>query len=405
MSSAPEVRYFDRTTPPHITTLVLLAGIGAMNMSVFLPSLPSMAEHFETDYSIMQLAVSGYLAGTALLQVFIGPISDRFGRRPVMLTCLGIFLVATVGCLFAPTIEVFLAFRLTQGVVAGGMVLGRAIVRDIVETDQAASMIGYVTMGMALVPMVAPMIGGTLEQLYGWQATFVFMIGFGLVVATIAFSDQGETVKGPAVSFREQVRQYPELFMSPRFWGYVFAAAFSSGAFFAFLGGAPIVATKVFGLDPFYAGMGFGAPPVGYALGNYLSGRFATKTGINRMMIIGAALLTFGMTMSTLVTLTGIGTAFLFFGFCVFVGLGNGLVLPSATAGMLSVRPHLAGTASGLGTAFMIGGGAFMAGLTGSTLDLTQSALPLNVAMVISSALSLGCVVFVILRERQLARS
>ncbi|MEL7027456.1 MAG: MFS transporter [Pseudomonadota bacterium] len=149
-------RYFDRSTPPHILTLVLLASIGAMNMGIFLPSLPTMAEHFATRYEVIQLSISLYLAVTGALQLVIGPLADRFGRRPVMLASLVIFLVATVGCIFAPTIEVFLMCRMAQAAVATGLVLSRAVVRDMYPEGQAASMIGYVTMGMALVPLVAP---------------------------------------------------------------------------------------------------------------------------------------------------------------------------------------------------------------------------------------------------------
>src|SRR6056297_1546757 len=182
MPSRPEVRFLDRTTPPHIVTLVLVAGLAAMNMSAFLPSLPHMTEYFATDYAVMQLSVSLYLAITAAVQLFIGPISDRYGRRPVVLVCTAIFTAATVGCLFASTIEVFLVFRMLQAAVAVGLVLSRAIVRDMVPQAEAASMIGYVTMGMALVPMVAPMIGGALDQAFGWHATFVLLAVCGVLL-------------------------------------------------------------------------------------------------------------------------------------------------------------------------------------------------------------------------------
>ena len=196
MSGLPGVRFLDRTTPPHIVTLVLIAGIGAMNMSAFLPSLPAMTQFFRTDYGVMQLSVSLYLAMTALLQLFIGPVSDRFGRRPVILTCLGVFIVATFGCLLSSSIEVFLFWRMAQAAVAAGLVLSRAIVRDMVPQNEAASKIGYVTMGMALVPMVAPMIGGALDQAFGWQATFWFLALTGAAVAALVFFDLGETASG-----------------------------------------------------------------------------------------------------------------------------------------------------------------------------------------------------------------
>jgi DHA1 family bicyclomycin/chloramphenicol resistance-like MFS transporter len=382
---------------------VLLAGIGAMNMSAFLPSLPAMSAYFDTPYSVMQLSVSLYLAMTGVLQLLIGPLADRYGRRPVVLWALALFVVATVGCILAPTVEIFLAFRMMQGVVAAGFVLSRAIVRDIHPQNEAASMIGYVTMGMSLVPMVAPMIGGALDKAFGWQATFVFLAVSGVLIWLLAWADQGETVpKGRSTSFRQQVRDYPELLKSYRFWGYVFAAAFASGVFFAFLGGAPYVASEVYGLDAFWAGVGFGVPAIGYAIGNFLSGRFSVRTGINRMILFGTLTTSAGLVAAVVITALGYGSPLVFFGFCTFVGLGNGMVVPNAAAGMLSVRPHLAGTASGLGSAIQIGGGAALSVLAGIVLLWGTTSLPLQLLMLTTSLLSLGSILFVIRRERQL---
>ena len=167
---AAKAVWLDRTTPPHVVTLVLMTGVGALNINMVLPSLPSIAAHYAASYGVAALAISAYLGLTALLQLAIGPLSDRFGRRPVLLGCFAIFLAATVGCILAPSIEVFLGFRLLQATIASGFVLSRAIVRDMVPTDQAASLIGYVTMGMSLMPMVGPMIGGFLDESFGWQA-------------------------------------------------------------------------------------------------------------------------------------------------------------------------------------------------------------------------------------------
>lgn len=382
-----------------------MAGIGAMNMSAFLPSLPAMTAYFDTEYEVMQLSVSLYLAVNAALQLIIGPISDRYGRRSLTLVCLGLFVVSTLGCILSPNIETFLVFRMLQGVVAVGLVLSRAIVRDMVPQNEAASMIGYVTMGMALVPMVAPMIGGALDEAFGWQATFVFLLIGGLGVLALCWADQGETAPGSGGSFAAQFREYPELLRSRRFWGYVFAAAFASGAFFAFLGGAPWVASNVYGLTAFQAGLGFGAPAIGYAIGNGISGRFSVRFGINWMIQVGAAVAALGLVVATLLAVIGYDSALLFFGFCAFVGLGNGMVIPNASAGMLSVRPHLAGTASGLGSFFMIGGGAALSVVAGVVIKFGTGSLSLLMLMTVSVLLGLFSAMFVVWRERQLSRS
>lgn len=398
----PSVRFLDRTTPPHLLTLVLLTGISALNMSIFLPSLADMATYFGTDYAIIQIALSGYLATTAVLQIFVGPISDRFGRRRVVLISLGIFIFASIGAMLSQSVEAFLFFRMLQATVASAMVLSRAIVRDIVEQDKAASMIGYVTMGMALVPLVGPMIGGALAEAFDWRATFVFLTIVGIGVFVLCYLDQGETVVGSGTSFSEQFRTYPELFVSPRFWGYALCAAFGSGAFFALLGGASFVAINIFGLSLFWSGFALGAPAIGYALGNFFSGRYSIRFGINKMAIIGTVIVIVGLGTSTMMTLAGMDHAVLFFGFCTLLGLGNGIMLPNVSAGLISVRPHLAGTASGLGGAIMIGGGAGLSQIAGGILTVETGTLPLQLLMLIVSVLALLSVLFVIWREKRI---
>ena len=157
MSTKYTARFLDRATPPHILTLILLAGLSALAMNVFLPSLPQMTTYFGTQYWVLQMSVAAYFAISAVLQIIIGPISDNLGRRPVVLWGLVLFCIATIGCIYAPNAAIFLVFRMCQAVIVTAMVLSRAIVRDVLEADQAASMIGYVTMGMAIVPMISPM--------------------------------------------------------------------------------------------------------------------------------------------------------------------------------------------------------------------------------------------------------
>lgn len=402
MTTLPTIRLLDRTTPPHIITLVLITGMSALSMSIFLPSLAEMTTYFDTEYAIMQISLSGYLAATAVLQIFIGPISDRYGRRVIVLAALAIFVVATLGTLIATTVETFLFFRIMQAAVATTMALSRAIVRDIVPQAEAASMLGYVTMGTALVPMVGPMIGGALDELFGWHAVFVFLALTGAGTFVLCYFDLGETVADGGLKFRDQIKSYPELFKSPRFWGYSLCAAFSSGAFFALLGGASFVGTTLFNLSPMWSGIALGAPAIGYAAGNYLSGRFSVRLGINRMAMIGTSITIIGLGLSAILTFIGLHHPLNFFGFCVFLGLGNGITLPNVMAGSISVRPHLAGTASGLGGAIMIGGGAGLSQFAGGMLTQETGTLPLQLLMLTVSVLAMLSVVFVIWREKRL---
>lgn len=399
----PTIRFLDRTTPPHIATLILLAGVSALNMSIFLPSLNIMAEDFGVEYATIQFAISGYLAATAILQIAIGPLSDRFGRRNVVLCALVLFVLASFGAMVATSFTVFLTFRILQAAVATGIVLSRAIVRDMVPQDQAASMIGYVTMGMALVPMFGPMIGGVLDEAFGWRSTLAFVAVAGVGVLVLCYLDQGETLSAGGLSFREQLKGYPVLLMSPRFWGYSLAATFGSGAFFAYLGGAPFVANGLYGLSPMWTGIALGAPAAGYAFGNFLSGRFTIHVGINPMALIGSLVTLAGLGTSLVLAISGVESPWLFFGFCTVFGVGNGMLLPGAMAGSMSVRPQLAGTASGLSGALMIGGGAALSQLAGVVLEGRTTAIPLQVLMVACGLCSMLAVIYVMIRGRQVA--
>ncbi|SDG58454.1 multidrug effflux MFS transporter [Alloyangia pacifica] len=404
MSTSSRGRFLDPSTPPHLVTLVLLAGLSALAMNVFLPSLPQMTAYFDTEYRLMQLSVAIYLGVNAALQVVIGPISDKLGRRPVILWGIALFLLATLGCIFATDVTIFLLFRMCQAVIVTAMVLSRAVVRDMVGQEEAASMIAYVTMGVAVVPMVGPVIGGALGELLGWKSIFWMLFLLGGAVFWLSWRDLGETSTASGLSLAAQFREYPELLKSPRFWGYALACALSSGAFFSYLGGAPFVGSEVYGLSPASLGVHFGAPAVGYFLGNWISGKFSARVGLNRMILWGSLILATGLAAALLTfALTDGGSALIFFGFMSLVGLGNGMTIPNATAGTLSVRPHLAGTASGLGGAIMIGGGAALSALAGALLQPGTGAWPLLWLMLSTSLGSVISILLVIRRERRLA--
>lgn len=394
--------FLDRRSPPHIGTLVVIAGLAALNMNMFLPSLPGIAAHFDADYSVVALSVSGYLAFTAIVQLFVGPLSDRYGRRPVLLWGLGLFLIATLATLAAPSVETFLIARMLQASVVSGLVLSRAIVRDMVDTHRAASMIGYVTMGMSVVPMIGPAIGGLLEDMFGWKSNFVVLFLAGLATLALVWLDLGETNRSRSTSMLRQFGAYPDLVRSRRFWGYTMTATFASAAFFAFLGGGPYVATEVLHMRPAVLGLYFIFIAAGYMIGNFFSGRYASRFGLNTMMITGNLIAASGMVLSMALFLAGFSGPLSFFGPVFFVGLGNGVTLPSANAGIVSVRPHLAGSASGLGGAIIIGGGAGVSAFTGWMLSPASGAYPLIVIMMMASMIGILASLYVLRVERSL---
>ena len=383
-------------------TLVLLASISVLAMNSFLPSLPSMAIHFGSTTAIMGLSVAIYLFSSAVLQLLVGPLSDKIGRRPVLLWTLAIFIFASFACVYAPNTLTFMALRVIQAFSACAMVLARAIVRDTNDTQTSGSKIAYISMGMAITPMFAPALGGALDSWFGWQANFWMIGGLGALIWIITFFDQGETVPINTSGFSKQFSEYPELITSRRFWGYCLASAFGAGSFFAYLGGGPFVGSVVFNLSPEKLGIYFGAPAIGYFTGNFLSGRYTTRFGIDPMILWGLSIIFVGMSLSVICTYIGYSSVEGFFGFMVFVGLGNGLCIPNATAGMLSVRPHLAGAASGLGGSISIAGGAALSTLAGVILVPGSTEMPLLLLMWASSLCGVGIIIFVRQRNKTL---
>jgi len=405
MAKFPKPVFLNRETQPSMLMLVLLASISALAMNSFLPSLPNMAEHFGSSTALMGLSVGVYLGTSAIFQILVGPLSDRIGRRTVSLWALIIFSVVSISCVYAPNTFVFMVLRALQAIAACTFVVARAVVRDTTETQASGSKIAYISMGTAICPMFGPALGGLLDGWFGWEANFWFIGGLGIFILLIAYFDLGETVPENTQGFRQQFSEYPELLLSRRFWGYCLASAFGAGAFFAYLGGGPFVGSIVYNLSPEMLGIYFGAPAIGYFFGNFLSGRFTILFGIDAMILWGLWIIFSGLSLSMVCSYFGYGTVETFFGFMIFVGLGNGLTIPNATAGMLSVRPHLAGTASGLGGAMMIAIGAALSTLAGAFLIPGSNEMPLLMLMWFSSLSGVAVIIYVRQRNKRLKKT
>ena len=377
------------TTPPRPATLVLLTGLSLASLNLILPSLPGIAEALGAPYALVALSIGGYLGVTAALQLVMGPLSDRFGRRPVVLASLAVFALASVGCALAPDIRTLLACRMLQGAVIAGAVLSRAIVRDMMPPREAASLLGYVSMAMAVAPMLAPVLGGALDQALGWRASFWAFAAMGAALLALCWRDLGETLAEPSRTFGAQFRAYPELVRSRRFWGHALCLTFSIGAFYIFLAGAPLVAGRLFGLSPARLGALLGSITAGFAVGSFLSGRLAARHPLTTMMIAGRLVACAGLLGGLALFAAGAETVAILVGAVMLVGLGNGLTVPSATAGALSVRPALAGSAAGLSGALTVGGGAVLTSVTGALVAGTAGAATLLGVMLASTLLAL----------------
>jgi len=387
-------------SPPRLVTLVLLTGLSVLSLNMFLPSLRQIADGLQADYALVSLSIGGYLAVSAVLQIIMGPISDLVGRRPVILGGLVIFILASVGCVLATDIWVFLGFRVMQGAVISGMVLSRAIIRDMHEPSEAARLMGVVGMAMALAPLLGPVLGGILDEVFGWRANFVAFVVMGVVMVVIAWRDLGETNLSPSATFTAQFRAYPALFKNMLFWAYSACLVFSVGGFYAFLGGAPQVGETAYGLTPALLGVGMGSISGGFMLGNYLTGRLAHRVTTLRLIIAGRLFATFGPLVAMAVIWAGWSHPVVLFSGAIFVGLGNGLTLPGANAGVMSVDPKLAGSASGLSGALTVAGGAVFTSATAAFVGGANGPQVLMGAMVLTSAVGLGAALLIGKLER-----
>ncbi|MEL7216479.1 MAG: Bcr/CflA family efflux MFS transporter [Pseudomonadota bacterium] len=373
-------------TPPHFATLVALTGLSTLTLNMFLPSLAGIALTFDVPYSAAALAVSGYLGVTAVLQIIIGPLSDRFGRRPVLLVALALFAVASFGAAQAHSIEAFLGWRTLQGAVIAGGALSQAMVRDTSSREEAAGRLGYIAMAMAVVPMMGPVVGGVLDAAFGWRASFLLFGALGVGLLLVALWDVGETNTQRSGSFGAQMRAYPALLGASAFWGYALCTAFGTSAFYAFLTGVPLIAGPVLGLSPALLGVGLGSITAGYAFGSFWAGRLAGRWPVFRVMLLGRAVALVGLCLG--LVLIGLGHVSVagVFGATLCVGISNGLSLPGSNAGAMSVRPDLAGSAAGLNGALNVGTGAVVTSLVGVLVTHAPFAATLLSAM-------LACVV------------
>ena len=372
--------------------LVAVTAMGPLALNIFMPSMPVMPRLFNTDYATVQLTLSLFLVGLAVAQLLYGPLADRYGRRPLLLIGIALFLVGSLLALFAVSIEMLIVGRLIQAVGGcSGLVLGRAIVRDLHERDKAASVIAYMTMAMVVAPMLGPLFGGYLHDWFGWRASFVLVAVFAAIVFIAGLLLVGETLPAPQPlpGITGLLTAYGGLLRRPVFRGYAGQTAFSTAGFFAFLGGAPYVVVEIMDRPPREYGVYFVLTAVGYMFGNFVSGRLAQRAGIDRMLGAGAVLSFFGTVAMTAFGIAGVLTPLALFGPMVLFSVGNGLTVPNGIAGSISVDPLVAGTASGL-TGFLqmsIGAGASV--LTGVLVAGAGSQLPLTLVMLATTSIGI----------------
>lgn len=389
------------TASPSLSVLIALSALAILPLNMFVPSLPNIARELDADFALVNLAVAGYAIATAVAHLIAGAMSDRFGRKPVALAALAVYALASIGCSLATDITTFLVCRMLQATVIAGYAVSLAAIRDTSDEGGAASRIGYVSSAWAVAPMIGPTVGGLLDSAFGWRANFVAFAVLGLAGLWLVAFHLKETNHHRTASFVLQLKGYGELGRSPPFWAYALCMAFGIGTLYAFLGGAPLVAAQLGGLSGTALGAYMGMVPAGFMLGSYIVGHASSRHSPTRLILVGRLLTAVGLLVGLVLLASGLTHPLAFFGPCVFVGLGNGLTMPVANARILSLRPHLAGTASGLAAAVTVIGAGVVAFFSGLVVNASNAHLAVLGVMWASSLLSLLVVLFIVHTERQ----
>lgn len=338
------------TRRPPFLILVAVSAIGPLALNMFMPSMPGLQATFGVSYGTVQLTLTLYLVGLAVCQLFYGPLSDRYGRRPLLLAGLALFVIASIASALATSIETLILARLVQALGgASGIVLSRAIVRDLYHGEKGASVLGYITMAWVLAPMIAPVIGGYLDQFWGFRSGFVLLAIIGALTLIIAWFTLHETNFNRRTDGRLwQSAHYGRIFASRQFRGYATTLAFASAVFFTFLAFAPFLTVNIMGRSAVEYGLWFILVSLGYMVGNFLSGRYSVLIGNDRMVLFGNLMTLAGASLCLLLALLGLLTPLALFAPMLLCALGNGLTIPNGTIRAISVDPLLVGTAAGL---------------------------------------------------------
>jgi DHA1 family bicyclomycin/chloramphenicol resistance-like MFS transporter len=381
-----------------VPLLVVLAAIGPMALNLPLPAVPGLARYFETDPGTIQLTITLYLAGMAVAQLVLGPLSDRYGRRPVILGALAVTAAMSLFAALAASAAMLILARVLQSFGASaGQVIGRAIIRDVFDKDRAASMIGWVTMAMVVAPMISPSIGGLMSETIGWRWVFAataVIAAVTLALAAIRLPETRAVVSSPTVG--QLLRDARDLVRNRMFLGYLLIGALSSVTFFSFVGGAPHATVTLMGQSSTAYGLWFMVNACGYMLGNAVCGRYAARFGSDRLILWGSVMMLVMALVQFAIALAGwmVHPVWLFLPQAA-IAFANGLQLPGAIAGAVSVRPEAAGSASGFVGFSQMGLGALAAQASGTLVGSLMSTVPMvaiSLAGAVGAFLSLALI-------------
>lgn len=374
----------DRGGRPGVWLLVSIGVIGQLSIHMIAPGLPHLQTRFGTDYGAIQLLISVYFITFGTAQLFVGPLADMLGRRRTLIGGLIVYTLASALCALAPSFEVLLAGRALQAVGAcTGIVLPRAIIRDHYDSTGATRALGYLSMGLSMGTMLAPLAGGLLFDATGWRGLFWALTAVGLVSTSLAWARIGEsgTIRSGAGSIKRLFGDTALLLQRPRFLLFVISLSFPTGVFYSFVIGAPYLAAEFWFMPPKLYGIWFASTAIGYAIGNFLAGRLITRFRSEVMIFVGASLLCLVMGLFLAALASGQYSPPVIFGIVGLATLVSGLVMPASFSGALSENHELAGSASGLGGFLQFATAAAFSTIASLAMEHWHHPLALGVVM------------------------
>jgi MFS transporter, DHA1 family, multidrug resistance protein len=332
--------------------LAALSGIGPLTTDMYLPSLPDIARLLGASTAQTQLTISSYLFGFAIGQLFYGPLADRHGRKPVLLAAMALYCAASLACALSTSIETLIAARALQALGgSGGIVLARAVVRDLYSGARAGRELSLIGAVMALAPVLAPLIGGVLQTGFGWRSVFFTLVGAGLLGAAIIWALMPETLSTRAaesVSPASMLRSYRVLARNPAYLAYMGLNSTGFAGLFAWISGSSFVLQYLYGLTPFEFGVAFAVGSVGYMIGTAFAARLVMRFELDLTLGVGVAAMAAGGLAMLLTVALGLHTAAALVLPMALYMAGMGMVLPQAAAGAMTPFPERAGAASAL---------------------------------------------------------
>jgi len=363
--------------------LALLTSLGPLATDMYLPSLPDITRLLDANVAQTQYTLSGFLIGFAGGQLIYGPISDRIGRRPVLVMSLGAILIADIACATSPTIEVLVVSRLVQGVAtAGPIVLARSVVRDLYSGARAGQELALMGAIMGVVPATAPFLGGFIHDFLGWRATFFSQTLLCLFVLLMVFFGLPETLRErhpERLTLAVLPRIYSGLMSEPAYRSYVAIVTLSYAGLFSFISASSFVLQGVYGWSEIAFGLAFGICSVSYITGTFSGTRLVKRIGLPASVRAGAGLLAFGGAAMVMLMATGLDDPFALVGTMMIYMVGVGIAMPHSVAAALTFYPDRAGAASSLMGFVQMSVGAAIGVIVGHAFN--GSAWPLAIAL------------------------